>query len=260
MIDALLLAAAASFHPPLGVPLAYVSSEDRTIGGKTMHFESHRRITFTRIGDGFVATIRFERAADDAGGDVASMFQAAMASLAGRPVVLRLDAAGTVIAVDDAGATWTALCDAVARLPGTASRREHATAFAAALRALPETQRAAMLGSLVAPLIAGDQALLAAGSSEPVEIRARPPIPRNITLKGTQTVTRDANGRLMLHVAAAGDTPIPDGTSAHVAADRDRVVDPTTGLVLSVHDRMSATIDGDRMTTDTRVTLTLPVS
>lgn len=260
MIDALLLAAAASIHPPIGVPLAYVSREDRMIGGKTLHFESHRRITFTRDGDGFVATIRFEHAADDAGSDVAAMFQAAMASLADRPLVLRLDAAGTVTAVDDAQATWTALCDAIARLPGTASQREHAAAFAAALRTLPEAQRAAMLGSLIAPLIAGDQASLASGSSQPAELRTRPPIPRNTTLKGAQTVTRDADGRLVLHVHATGEAPAADGTSAHVAADRDRVVDPATGLVLATHDHMSATIGGDQVTTDTRVTLALPVS
>lgn len=260
MIDALLLAAATSIHPPIGVPLAYVSREDRVIGGRVTHFESHRRITFVHDGDGFVATIRFEHAADDAGGDVAAMFQAAMASLADRPVTLRLDAAGTVIAVDDAVATWTALCDAIARLPGTASQRQHATAFAEALRTLPDPQRAAMLGSLVAPLIAGADATLTPGSVQPAELRARPPMPRNTTLKGTQTVTRDVDGRLVLHVNAIGEVPAADGASAHVAADRDRVVDPATGLVLATHERMSATIDGDQVTTDTRVTLALPAS
>lgn len=259
MIDALLLAAAAAIHPPIGVPLSYVAREDRTIGGRTMHFESHRRIVFTRDGDGFVATVRFEHASDDAGGDVAAMFQAAMASLADRPVTLRLDAAGTVIAVDDAPATWAALCDAIARLPGTASQRGHAATFAGALRTLPAAQRAAMLGSLIAPLIAGDQASLVPGSTQPVEIHARPPIPRNATLKGTQTATRDAGGRLMLHLTAtgeAGDT----GSDAQITDDRERLVDPATGLVLGAHDRMTATIDGDRVTTDTRATLSAPVS
>lgn len=260
MIDALLLAAATAIHPPIGVPLAYVSREDRVLGGKALHFESHRSITFARDGDGFVATIRFEHAADDAGGDVAAMFQAAMASLADRPVTLRLDAAGTVIAVDDAEATWTALCDAVAQLPGTASQREHAAAFAGALRTLPEARRAAMLGSLVAPLIAGDQASLVPGSTQPAELHARPPMPRGTTLEGTQTVKRDADGRLALHVSAAGDAPAADGATAHILANRDRVVDPVTGLVLATHDRMSATISGDQVTTDTRVTLTLQVS
>jgi hypothetical protein len=260
VIEALLLAATAAFHPPLGVPLAYVSREDRVIGGRTMHFESHRRITFARDGDGFVATIRFERAANDAGGDVAAMFQAAMASLADRPVTLRLDAAGTVTAVDDAEATWAALCDAIAQLPGTANQREHAAAFAGALRTLPEARRAGMLGSLVAPLIAGDQASLVPGSTQPAELHARPPIPRNTTLKGVQTVTRDADGRLVLHVHAAGQAPAADDTSAQVAADRDRVVDSATGLVLATHDRMSTTIGEDDVTTDTRTTLTIPVS
>lgn len=260
MIDALLLAAAASLHPPIGVPLAYVSREDRVIGGRAMHFESHRRITFASEGDGFAVTIRFEHATDDAGGDVASMFQAAMASLADRPVILRLDAAGAVIGVDDAEATWSALCDAIARLPGTASQRQHAAAFAAALRTLPEAQRAAMLGSLVKPLVAGPDASLTPGTTQSVELPARPPMPRGTTLKGTQTVQRDAAGRLALHVSAVGDAAAADGASVHLLADRDRVVDPATGLVLTAHERMSATIGGDQVTTDTRVTLTLLVS
>jgi hypothetical protein len=260
MIDALLLATVASIHPPIGMPLAYVSREDRTIGGRTMHFESHRRITFARDGGGFVATIRFEHAADDAGGDVGAMFQAAMASLADRPVTLRLDATGTVIAVDDAQATWAALCDAVAQLPGTASQREHATAFAEALRTLPEAQRAAMLGSLVAPLIAGADASLAPGSTQPVEIRARPPLPRGASLKGMQTVTRGADDRLTLHVTATSAAPAAGAAIAQVTADRDRVVDPATGLVLATHDHMSAAIGDDHVISDTRVTLTIPVS
>ena len=61
MLEALALATAvAPFNPPLGVPLAYVSREDRVIGGRTLHFESHRRITFTRERGGFLVTIRFE--------------------------------------------------------------------------------------------------------------------------------------------------------------------------------------------------------
>lgn len=260
MIDALLLAAVAAIHPPIGVPLVYVSREDRVIGGRTMHFESHRRITFASDGDGFTVTIRFERAADDAGGDVAAMFQAAMASLSDRPVTLRLGAAGAVIAVNDAEATWAALCDAVARLPGTASQRQHAAAFAGALRTLPDAQRAAMLGSLVKPLIAGPDAALTPGSSQSIELPARPPMPRGTTLKGTQTVQRDSAGKLTLHVSAAGDAAAADGASVHLLADRDHVVDPATGLVLTTHERMLATIGGDQITTDTRVTLTLPVS
>jgi len=257
MLEALALAAA-TFNPPIGVPLAYVSREDRVIGGRALHFESRRRITFTREHDGFLATIRFEHAANDADGDVAAMFQAAMASLVDRPIVLHLDAAGTVTAVDDADATWRALCDAIAGLPGNDSQRAHAARFAAALRNLPAAQRAAMLGSLVAPLVAGDDAMLAPGSTQPISIRARPPLPRGTTLAGKQTVTRAADGRLALHASAHGDAPAP-GAAARVAADRDRVIDPATGLVMATHDHMAATIGGDPVTADTRVTLA-PVS
>lgn len=259
MLEALALAtAAAPFNPPLGVPLAYVSREDRLIGGRTLHFESRRRLIFTREREGFRATIRFERAATDAGDDMAAMFQTAMASLVGRPIVLHLDAAGAVASIDDAEATWTALCDAIAALPGDDGKRARAGRFAAALRTLPAAQRMAMLGSLVAPLVAGADATLAPGSTQPISIRARPPLPPGATLTGDQHVTRGADGRLTLHATAAGDAPAAGG-SAHVTADRDRTIDPATGLVMATHDHMSAAIGPETITADTRVTLA-PVS
>lgn len=259
MLEVLALAAApVRFNPPLDEPLAYVSREDRVIGGRTLHFESHRRITFTREGGGFVATIRFERAANDAGDDVAAMFQAAMASLVDRPIVLHLDATGAVTSVDGADATWTSLCDAIAALPGNDSQRARAARFAAALRDLPGAQRVAMLGSLVAPLVAGADATLTPGSSQPISLRARPPLPPGAALTGDQKVTRGADGRLTLHATAAGDAPAAGG-SAHVTADRDRVIDPATGLVVTTHDHMAAAIGSETITADTRVTLA-PVS
>jgi len=253
-------ATTASFHPPLGVPLSYVSRADRTIGGKTAHFESRRRITFTREGDGFIATIVFERASNDAGGDVAAMFDSAMASFADRRIALHLDAAGAVTAVEDSEGLWTALCDAIAALPGDAGQRARAARFAGALRALPPPQREKMLGSLVEPLIAGADAGLVPSGPEPVTLPARPPAPAGTALPGTQTVTRDSRGMLDIHISASGDVAAADGTTAHVVTDRNRVIDPATGLVLAARDHRTTTIGGDEMTADTNVTLTLPVS
>jgi len=263
MLDAALLlaaTAAAHFDPPLGAPLVYVSREERVIGGKTMRFESHRRITFARDGRGFVATIRFDRADNDAGGDVAAMFEAAMGSLSGHAVRLRLDPQGDVVGIDDVEAVWTALCDAIAALPGDPGQRTRAASFAAALRTLPPAQRERMLASLVAPLVAGEDAALAPGPVTPITIRARPPAAAGATIAGTQTVTRESNGKLDIHLAASGDVAAAGGATAHVTADRERVIDPATGLVLAVHDHRITTIGDDRTTADTNVTLTIPVS
>jgi hypothetical protein len=263
MLDiALLLAAAAAAHfdPPLGTPLVYVSRESRVIGGKTMRFESHRRITFTRERDGFVATIAFDEANNDADGDVAAMFETAMASLSGRAVRLRLDPQGAVVAVENADAVWTTLCDAIAALPGDPGQRTRAADFAAALRTLPPKQRQKMLGSLVAPLVAGADAALAPGPAAPVTIHARPPAAPGAMLTGTQTVTRGADGKLDIHVSASGDVGAANGATAHVTADRERVIDPATGLVLTVRDHRVTTIGGDRTTADTHVRLIVPVS
>ena len=54
---------------------------------------------------------------------------------------------------------------------------------------------------------------------------------------GVQLVGRRGDdGRLTLHATAAGDAPAAGG-SAHVTADRDRTIDPATGLVMATHDQ-----------------------
>lgn len=263
MIEAALVFAAAAaspahFAPPIGVALTSVVTETRDLGGKHFSFSSTRRITFERDGDGFVALLTLDHTDQAPGAGPGAMFQAAMAGFAGRTIRLHLDAAGKLVGIDDLDALWAHFVARIAAMGDSAGRRQRAAAIAAALGRLPVAERQAMIGSLLGQVIAGDDAALAPGSDTPVAIAARPSPQGPMTLAGRQTVTRLADGRLDLHVDAAGT--LADDPSGRVSLSRDTVVDPVTGLVTARRETTVTTIGTARSTSTTSMSLSAPVS
>ncbi len=246
---------AVSFSPPLGVPLAYTATETRNDAGVERRFRSERQLVFRRAENGFVAEVTLTRADSAAADEVAGMFAAALGALEGRTIRIHLDRAGAVMSVEDGDALWERLLTALATMapPGKA---EHARALSAALRKLPPGARTAMLGSLVTPLIADDEAALTPGSKAAASIRARSPAGAPITIPATRHVSSTADGLLAIKTHAESDIPAPGGEQAHLTIDRRRLIDPATGLVRRIEERRRIAFDnGMASTTQSVVTL-----
>lgn len=269
MIAAILLAAqagSAAFAPPLDRPLRAVTEAVRTDAGITRRFINKRRIVFRREGQGYRADVTIESgapamASDD---DPAAMFRAGFARIAGRTVVLRLDPAGRVTAIDDQAGMWRAFLDGIAALAPAGSdelsrkRAGRIRAIHAALAPMPPERQRATLASLVEPLIAAD--IAAAGETPPRAVRVPAASPfGTVQLDGVRAVRRVA-GMLEVSVTADGAVSLagPDGpVQGRMSLETLRRIDPRTGLVTehrdSVRTRMpDGSVAAERATT-TRV-------
>ncbi|WP_447727084.1 hypothetical protein [Sphingomonas koreensis] len=256
MIAALLLAAQASvagFAPPLDRPLRAVTEATRTDAGVTRRFTNARRIVFRRSDTGFRAEVTIESGEPATAGDddPAAMFRAGFARIAGRTVVLRLDPAGHVTAIDDQAAVWKAFLDGIGALApaGTGDldrkRAGRIRAILAALAPMPPERQRAMLASLVEPLIAAD--IAAGGEAPPRAVR----VPAGSSfgaaqLDGIRAVRRN-EGRLLASVSAAGEVSV-QGSEGQIAGrvtiETERHVDPASGLVLETRDTVRIEMPG----------------
>lgn len=256
MIATLLLAAQASatgFAPPLDRPLRAVTEATRTDAGITRRFTNAKRIVFRRADAGFRAEVTIESAepVHEAEDDPTTMFRAGFARIAGRTVVLHLDPAGRVGAIDDQAATWKTFLDGIAALAPTGTsdldrkRSGQIRAILDALAMMPPERQRAMLGSLIDPLIAAD--IAATGEAPPRAVR----VPAGSAfgtaqIDGLRAVRRSGE-RLVASVSAAGEVTMrgPNGQVAgHVAIETERDVDPASGLVLETRDAVRIEIPG----------------
>lgn len=256
MIAAILLAVQASatgFSPPLDRPLHAVTEATRTDAGITRRFTNARRVVFHRADVGFRAEVTIESGEPAMPGDddPATMFRAGFARIAGRTVVLRLDPAGRVTAIDDQAAVWKGFLDGISALApaGTSDlerkRAGRIRAILAVLAQMPAERQRATLALLVEPLIAAD--IAAAGETPPRSVR----VPAGSAfgaaqLDGIRAVRRNG-GRLIASVNASGDVTMrgPDGQIAgHVAIETERHVDPASGLVSEAREAVRIEMPG----------------
>lgn len=268
LIAALLLAAqTATFAPPLDQPLRAVTETSRTDGGVTRRFANGRRIVFHRSATGYRAEVTIEPGPPAAPGtapgevDPVAMFRAGFARIAGRTVVLHLDPAGRVSAIDGQEAIWKAFLDGIAALapPGTddldRKRAGQIRAILAALTPMPPERQRMTLATLVEPLIAAD--IAAAGESPPRPVR----VPAGSAFGGAQLdgirAVRRARGHLIVSISASGEvtqrTPAGQATG-RITLESARRIDPVTGLVLENSDTVRTEIAGAPPAT--RVTVT----
>lgn len=266
MIAAFLLAAQAStagFAPPLDRPLLAVTEATRTDAGIARRFTNARRIVFRRTDTGFRAEVTIESGTPAAadGDDPAAMFRAGFARIAGKTIVLQLDPAGRVTAIDDQAMVWRAFLDGIAALAPAGSgdlnrkRAGQIGAILAVLAPMPPERQRATLASLVEPLIAAD--ITAAGELQPRAVRVPAgPAFGTAQLDGVRAVRR-AGGLLVVSVSAGGKVTMrgPGGpTTGHVDLENTRTVDPVTGLVLEERDSVRTELAGALPATRVNVT------
>lgn len=265
MIAAILFAAqAATFAPPLDRPLRAVTEASRADAGVTRRFTNARRIVFRREGKNYRAEVTIEAGAPvaESDDDPAAMFRAGFARIAGRTVVLRLDPAGRVTAIDDQAAVWKAFLDGIAALAPTGSgdlnrkRAGRIRAILTVLAPMPSERQRATLASLVEPLIAAD--ITAAGESPPRPVKVPATSPYGaVQLDGIRSVRRAA-GRLEVLVSAEGAAAAagPDGAAqGRMSFETLRRIDPVSALVIESREEVRTRLP-DGSTVSERTTIT----
>lgn len=234
-------AAVATFAPPEGQTLHHILVEERDDGTVFRRFEIERTIVFRSTATGFTAEVTLIRT-DQPAGEIGRMFAAGLAGLKGRTVRFQLDRAGTIVSIDDEAAVWDALCRGIEELAArTAPKRSSSKPFVAPLRALEGDQRRALLGGMIAPLIAGQ---IPASTDRPVTMAARGPGGASTRLDGRETIQRSESGAVLIDTVAAGTIPAqtPGGTGASVSIRTQRRIDPATGLVLQTIETRDTTL------------------
>ncbi|WP_353204142.1 hypothetical protein [Sphingomonas sp.] len=238
-------AAAAEFRPVADRPYRYDTVETRTADGVT-RFQASRTIVFHKTDAGFDVTVTLDTIDERAGDDVGAMFRAATGALLHRPIRYRLDASGAIVDVADADAAIALIADAIERISARRARSGDARVLASPLRALPPERKAAMLRSVLTPVLAGAAADRAPGQRA-ITLPSRPPLAPGTALEGIET-TRSAGGIVAIEVRAAGgvDTRAAADTHGHdvaIPAQRPtatitsiRHIDAATGLLRDAHD------------------------
>lgn len=260
MIAALLPAAAvavsapaAPFAPPIDRPLRILVHQERVQAGVTHRYEIERSVVFRHSEAGTIAEMTLLRVWQDGGGDSGRRFEAAAGALKGRVIRFHLSATGVVTGIDDEAALWAATLAGIAAIglpPGGAGGVAGiARAPAAALAALPLEQRRAALASPLTSIIAIAQSDRIAGSG-PVTIDGNPGAGRPLT--GTRATVLGADRRLHVTLHAADADP-----AGPVSLDRERVVDPATGLVMDARETQTMGSGEAAQTIRQQVTISL---
>lgn len=268
-------AAAANFRPVEDRPYRYETVETRSGSGVTRRFRASRTVIFHKTATGYDATVTLDAVDAQAGGEVGAMFRTATGALLHRPLRYHLDVSGAIVGIDDADAAVALIADAIERSSAHNERSGDARVLASPLRALPPERKAAMLGSILTPLIGGPTADRTPGA-RPITLPSRPPLAPGTALAGVETLTRGASGIITIDVQASGgvDTAAPPGTpgsriaapvaSPSITIQTLRNVDSATGLVIDSRDiAETRALHGDAAHTtrvETTVTLTLTPS
>lgn len=137
------------FDPPAGT-VRYRLAKTEPRGGQSQRSELEFTVSFARRGDEVLMTVNYQlpRALRERQSD-----PLVLAAL--RPLVLRLDAHGALIGVEDEAAYWVGVKTSMAAaLPaGDADGRRIGDELIQRMRALPDEERLALIASNVAPVI-----------------------------------------------------------------------------------------------------------
>ncbi len=204
-------AAAAEFRPVEDRPYRYDTVETRTADGVARRFQASRTVVFHKTDTGYVVTVTLDTIDDRAGDEVGAMFRAATGALLHRPIRYRVDASGAIVDVADADTAIALIADAIERISARRVRSGDARVLASPLRTLPPERKAAMLRSILTPVIAGPTADRTLGQRA-VTVPSRPPLAPGTALSGIET-TRSAGGIITIEVEASG------GVDAHAAPE-----------------------------------------
>ncbi|MEH3039630.1 MAG: hypothetical protein PGN21_06145 [Sphingomonas paucimobilis] len=248
-------AMATGFAPALDTDYRYHIEQERDEAGVVRRYATDRTVRFRRTPTGLTAEMTIDSVAGGLSDGPGAMFERAFATLKGRPIVYRLSDHGEVTGVVDRETLWTVLIDAVgAQADGDPVRQAMLQKLTAPLRALPERQQIAMLGSMLTTLLAPDVVRRGVVPQREVRQRATPPYDGGSDVTGTERIHAEGNAlveeqRLSGDVVARGG-----GASGRRTSTIIRRVDTRSGMILS--QQTIVRIDSDKATSiaTTRIT------
>jgi hypothetical protein len=254
------VAAVPVFAPPLDTPLRVVTERVET-GASPRRFRMERLVRFAPEAEGYRAEVVILAIAGDTPEASGALYEAGFGSLAGRMLVFHLDRAGRVAAIEDMTGIWARICRGVA--DNAAARRNLPPADRAALTqrlempllALPADRQRALIGSLVAALIA-EEAAEPAGT-RPVRIPGALPFGGAVTMEGQRVLSSAGDARMRSVTRASapeGDAPARAG---RVEVEMRREYDSQSGLLTQSIDTTSTRVGTGAEARETRRVTTL---
>lgn len=227
-------ATATGFAPALDTAYRYHIEQERDEAGVVRRYATDRTVRFRRTPTGLVAEMTIESVAGGLSDGPGAMFERAFATLRGRPILYRLSDQGEVIGMVEREALWATLLDAItAQGGGDPARTAMLQKLTTPLRALPERQQVAMLGSMLATLLAPDIVRRGVVPQHDVRQRATPPFDGGSDVTGTERV--HAEGSVLVEEQRlSGDVVARGGqASGRRTSTVTRRVDARTGLILT---------------------------
>lgn len=248
-------AVATGFAPALDTEYRYHIEQERDEAGTIRRYATDRTVRFRRTPDGLVAQLTIDSVAGGLSDGPGAMFERAFATLKGRPIVYRLSDRGEVTGVVDRETVWTALIDAVAAQDrGDPAKKAMLQRLTAPLRAMPERQQVAMLGSMLTTLLAPDVVRRGVVAQHDIRQRATPPFDGGSEVTGTERIHAQGNA-LVEEQRLSGDVVASGGkASGRRTSTITRRVDATSGMILT--QQTTVRIDSDNATSiaTTRIT------
>ena len=240
-------AMATGFAPTLDTDYRYHIEQERDEAGVIRRYATDRTVRFRRTPAGLTAELTIESVAGGLSNGPGAMFERAFATLKGRPIVYRLSDSGEVTDVVDRQMLWTTLIDAVsAQGGGDAARTAMLQKLTAPLRALPERQQVAMLGSMLTTLLAPEVVRRGVVPAHDIHQRAMPPFDGGSEVTGTERIHAQGSA-LVEEQRLSGDVVANGGrASGRRISTITRRVDATSGMILD--QQTVVRIESDRAT------------
>jgi len=252
-------AATTGFAPALDTAYRYHIEQQRDEAGAVRRYTTDRTVRFRRAADGLVADVVIDTVDGSLSDGPGAMFERAFASLRGRTIRYRLSDRGEVTDVIDRAAIWSALVDAIAAQgTGDPAKSAMLTRLTAPLRAMPERQQVAMLGSMLTNLLAPDVVRLGVQPERPIRRPGAPPFGAGSEVTGTERIHAAgrkliAEERLTGDIAAVSTRPGGRRTSSVT-----RTVDATTGMIVGQTSTVRLDSGSATSIATTRITLRQP--
>jgi len=259
LIAAVALAAAATQAPALLAPVLdrpyrLVFEDERNGPDGIQHFRIERTVVFKSEPEGFRADVTLVDVRTDASGEIGRRFLMATGALRNRTVTFHLSPDGSVRAIDDEAAVWSAIVAGVAAIaPQAGGENTPGRHPDGPLATLPPDAVRATLASILSPMLAGSDAGLSPGTRA-VTLPRSTLAPGGASLPATEVATLTPEGPLSLRVQAQDNGP-----AVRHSIDRLRVVDRAHGLVILRDDRRSTTTAGLTQLTRSRMQVIAPV-
>lgn len=229
------------FAPALDRPYRYRIEQERDEAGATRRYATERTILFRRAEGGYLAEMIITAVDGGLATGPGALFERAFAGLRGQTIRYRLSARGEVVDIEDRDALWQRLVDAVIAAAGDdPTNRATAGRLAAPLAAIPRPQRIAMLGSMLATVLAPD--VVRSGASPERRIRQQGVAPHGAGGALTGTERTFVQGDMLVEQRnLTGDVALPGGTTGQRQSELTRTVDPATGLVVTQRETIRLT-------------------